>query len=78
MYAIHDIAFPFEMFTERLYNEQYMLAVYIIAGMMGDKIYFPSAYLGSCTDVLKKLDAKLRPHPDISFTEGGFFWIEKN
>lgn len=78
IYAIHDIALPYELFTERYYNEQYMLAVYIIAGMMGDSFYCPTSFLGSCTDVIKNIDRKLRVHDGLSFdTRAGFFWMKK-
>lgn len=78
IYALHDIALPDETYAERYYNEQYMLATYILGGKMGDSIYFPTGYLSNHTDLLKKLSADLAIHPDIPmYNIDGFFWMRR-
>jgi hypothetical protein len=77
LYAIHDIWLPYEVFVERLYNEQYMLATYIIGGMMKDKIYFPSGYILYRTQFLQDLDRTMPLYTGMSFNNGSFFWVEK-
>lgn len=76
LYALHDIALPDEIFVERFYNEQYMLATYLLGGADGDKIYFPTGYLVNHTQKLKNLQHALMLG-DQPFT-GGFFWMRKN
>jgi hypothetical protein len=87
LYAIHDIALPYEIFVDRLYNEQYMLAVYIIGGMMNYKIYFPTGYIGQQTNFLYNLDQELPIYREISWQDtrlkyadkcGGFFELRKD
>lgn len=78
IYAIHDIALPNEIYSERFYNEQYMLSTYIVAGMMGDSIYFPTGYLSTHTTILSELENKLSIHPEIKFRNwDGFFWLKR-
>lgn len=52
IYAIHDIALPQEIFCDRYYNEQYMLAMYLLGGACGDKIFFPSGFISQLTGLL--------------------------
>jgi hypothetical protein len=78
LYTIHDIALPYEVFSERWYNEQYMLAVYLLGGGNGDKIYFPTAFLSQNTNLLRKLHVDIPIYPGASFEHSpGFFWMEK-
>ena len=78
LYAIHDIALPYEVHTDLFYNEQYMLAVYILGGMMGDSIYFPTGFLGSCTNLLHNLNDELMSDHSLSLVAtDGFFWAQK-
>lgn len=76
IYALHDIVLPDECFAERFYNEQYMLAAYLLGGAAGDEIYFPSGYLINHTGKMKDLPAALGL-PDLPLS-GGFFWMLKN
>lgn len=78
IYALHDIALPYEHFPERFYNEQYMLAVYIIAGMMGDTFYFPTSYINQCTDI-PSIFEKITFSEKVHFkAKAGFFWLRKS
>lgn len=76
MYTLHDIALPDEIFVERFYNEQYMLAAYLLGGAAGDEICFPTGYLLNHTTKLKELQEALglRSVP----LSGGFFWMRKH
>jgi hypothetical protein len=77
IYGIHDIAFPWESYTERYYNEQYMLAAYLTGGAMGDKIHFPARYIAESTGLVKKLDEDAGV-PGLRFSgKSYFFWMEK-
>lgn len=84
-YAIHDIYLPFDYPStwieaeKRHYNEQYMLAVYLLGGAMGDAITLPLYYLSSldeCKNIMEKLWGVNSP---LSIVEkfGGFFWMKK-
>lgn len=76
LYTLHDIALPDEYFVERFYNEQYMLATYLLGGAAGDEIYFPTAYLINYTSKLDELQKALGlEHLPLG---GGFFWMRKN
>lgn len=75
IYALHDITLPDEIFVERFYNEQYMLATYLLGGAAGDSIYFPTGYLINHTQKLKKLQQDLML--DSIPLSGGFFWMRK-
>lgn len=76
IYALHDITLPNEIFVERFYNEQYMLATYLLGGAAGDEIYFPTGYLINHTSMLKELqDALMLQEIPLS---GGLFWMRKH
>lgn len=79
IYAIHDIAFPYEHFPERFYNEQYMLAVYILAGMNGDTFYYPTSYISQCTDIPSIFEKNITFSNKVHFkARAGFFWACKS
>ena len=75
IYALHDITLPDEVFVDRFYNEQYMLATYILGGAAGDTIYFPTGYLINHTQKLYNLPHALMLD-DLPLC-GGFFWMRK-
>lgn len=75
IYTLHDIALPDEMFVERFYNEQYMLAAYLLGGAAGDEICFPTGYLLNHTTRLRELQEALGLE-DVPLS-GGFFWMRK-
>lgn len=80
IYALHDIALPDEIFADRFYNEQYMLATYLLGGGDGDQIYFPTAYLCNHTNMIEELQKSMNL-PEIKISSGftgGFFWLIKN
>lgn len=77
-YGIHDIALPDEVFTERLYTEQYMLSTYLLAGAAGDKIIFHTSFLSTYTNIMKDFSTKSLLKPGIRpIHHGGFFWMQK-
>lgn len=78
LYAIHDIALPNEMFTEKYYNEQYMLATYILGGAAGDEIYFPTGYINTYTIFINECFYCLDNPKFVPYNSGGFFWIKTN
>lgn len=76
IYALHDIGLPYEAWVERFYNEQYMLATYLLGGAAGDQIVFPAGYLAYGTPKIKKLQQDLEL--DALRLGGAFFWMRKN
>lgn len=78
LYAIHDIALPDEAFTDRYYNEQYMLSAYLLGGAAGDIIYFSPNYLGRETTLLDDLTISLDDGKNLNLKSlCGFFWLER-
>lgn len=75
IYALHDITLPDEVFVDRFYNEQYMLATYLLGGAAGDTIYFPTGYLINHTQKLNNLPHALMLE-ELPLS-GGFFWMRK-
>lgn len=77
IYTMHDIALPFEVFVERYHNEQYMLATYIIGGMMRDSIYFPQTFLAKCTNLFDETPIYVHHEARMGPGRGGFFWLQR-
>lgn len=51
--GIHDICLPFDypdFWSDRFYNEQYLLVAYLLGGAGGDQILFPGTYVASTAD----------------------------
>lgn len=77
VFAIHDIALPGELFCERYYNEQYMLAAYLLGGS-ADEILFPTGYLGQYTTIFDdKIIYSQEGTPLPLKAPAGFFWMRK-
>lgn len=85
LYALHDIFLPYDYpkiwieEEKRHYNEQYMLAVYLLGGAMGDAIELPVNYMAGlpeCRDALDALWAAIAPI-QYSGRDGGFFWMRR-
>jgi hypothetical protein len=80
-YGIHDICLPMDYSSElagRFYNEQYLLASYLLGGADGDQIEFPGTYVG--------LEMTFNPalHSIFSLAEfagalaySGGFWLKR-
>ena len=80
VYAIHDVALPDEVYAERYYNEQYLLATYIIAGMMGDSLFFPTGFLSNHTTLLSQLEQRITTEYGVTIPMrnfAGFFWMQR-
>ncbi len=48
IYGIHDIFLPNDYpatWTDRYYNEQYLLTMYLLGGAAGDRVLFPASYI---------------------------------
>ncbi|MSO71216.1 MAG: class I SAM-dependent methyltransferase [Alphaproteobacteria bacterium] len=80
-YGVHDIFLPGdypEIWHKRFYNEQYLLASFLLAGAGGDEIVFPCKYIAEDAALAASLAgifdppalAGLRPH-------GGAFWMRR-
>jgi hypothetical protein len=81
-YGLHDIFLPAdypEEWTDRYYNEQYLLSSYLHGGADGDEVLLPNAYLGMAT----KLPAVLWPIFDrlalpSELRTGTAFWLQRS
>lgn len=57
--GIHDIFLPFDYpneWSDRFYNEQYLLCCYLLGGMQKLQIELPLVYLYYCTDSMQQLE----------------------
>ncbi|WP_244533074.1 class I SAM-dependent methyltransferase [Phyllobacterium sp. CL33Tsu] len=81
-YGIHDVFLPEDypaQWTERYYNEQYLLMMYLLGGAMGDEIVLPLAYTVMEQEVLSALNAVLNNGPLAGVEpSGGAFWMKKS
>ena len=78
--GIHDVFLPFDYPTEwkdRFYNEQYLLAAYLLGGADGGRIVFPVHYVTRfhseiCARAFPALSAQ-----GVVTTGGGAFFFER-
>ncbi len=85
LYTMHDIFLPYDYPEKwitrqrRWYNEQYMLAAYLLGGANGDKIICPNQFLGTKAEVTDACSALWGKGGYLEDTPlgGGFFWMEK-
>lgn len=78
--GLHDIFLPYDypklwVSQERFYNEQYLLAAYLLGGHVDSDVFFPCHYIAqvpSFSSVREKFSEKIKVH---SF--GGCFWLKK-
>ncbi len=80
-YGIHDIFLPDdypEGWADRFYNEQYLLAAYLLGGAGGDAVVFPGMFV-SGDPASRELLRPLFGHPHFAGAEAhaGGFWLEK-
>jgi hypothetical protein len=81
IYGIHDIFLPDDYpktWTDRYYNEQYLLTMYLLGGADGDRVLFPVSYIarsGSFTEQLATLGKKIGLDP--TEVRGGCFWMQR-
>ncbi|WP_245273340.1 class I SAM-dependent methyltransferase [Phyllobacterium sp. UNC302MFCol5.2] len=81
IYGIHDIFLPRDypdQWTDRYYNEQYLLMMYLLGGAMGDEIMLPVAYTVTEKDILSALNPLLNSGTLVGIRPiGGAFWMTK-
>jgi hypothetical protein len=82
IYGLHDIFLPWDYpdnWKDRFYNEQYLLAAYLMGGAAGDEILLPNAYITHVSStLLGPLDGILK-NPLLAGIEshGGAFWMKR-
>jgi hypothetical protein len=79
---IHDIYIPFDypqFMCDRFYNEQYMLAAFLLANPKKYKTLMPNYFVSEDSE-LKQLTAPYWKHENLTGVEqhGGSFWLQIN
>jgi len=79
---IHDIYLPFDypqFMCDRFYNEQYMLAAFILANPEKFKTILPNYFISEDTE-LAKIISPIWNHHNLTNVEkhGGSFWLQIN
>lgn len=79
---IHDIYLPFDypqFMCDRFYNEQYMLAAFILANPERFKTILPNYFISEDAE-LSKIISPMWNHPNLNNVEkhGGSFWLQIN
>lgn len=79
---IHDIYLPYDypqFMIERYYNEQYLLACWLLANPDKFKIIFPNFFVSEDAELSKMLNPVWN-HPNLKNVEkhGGSFWFQMN
>lgn len=79
---IHDIYLPFDypqFMCDRFYNEQYMLAAFILANPEKFKTILPNYFISEDAE-LAKIISPIWNHPNLANVEkhGGSFWLQIN
>jgi hypothetical protein len=88
IYGVHDIFLPYDYPEEwwaRLYNEQYLLAAYLLGGANGDSILMPSAHVCNHEALSRSLDdvwhrpsiRGLMGNADGFWRAGNSFWLKR-
>lgn len=77
---IHDVYLPYDypqFMCDRYYNEQYMLAAFILANPEKFKTILPNYFISEDTE-LAKIISPMWDHPNLSNVEkhGGSFWLQ--
>lgn len=78
----HDIFLPLDYppsWGNRLYNEQYVLAAYLLGGGGGFDIFFPSAFVEQDEELVAKLNPlwEAAAHMQLVPRNGASFWLRK-
>jgi hypothetical protein len=82
IYGVHDIFLPGDyppIMIERYYNEQYLLAMWLLGGAQGDRILMPVAHAGREPDILQPLKGVFEA-PELPGIApfGGTFWMQRS
>ncbi len=77
---IHDVYLPFDypqFMCDRFYNEQYMLAAYILANPEKYKPILPNYFISEDVE-LSRIISPIWEHPNMTNVErhGGSFWLQ--
>lgn len=79
LYGVHDIFLPYdypEGWSDRFYQEQYLLASYLFGGADGDTVVLPAAWVSRDPDALSGLHLLWQALPQ-GRDHGGAFWMMK-
>ena len=79
-YGVHDIFLPDDYpaeWLERFYNEQYVLAAWILGGSAGDDVLLPAWYVSSRPQFDPARKALLDASGAGPETHGGAFWMRR-
>jgi len=82
VYGVHDIFLPDDyplQWYRRFYNEQYLMAAYLLGGARGDRIIFPSKYISKNAELCTRL-AGIFDLPALADREpsGSAFWMARD
>jgi hypothetical protein len=82
VYGIHDIVLPDDyppQWNERYYNEQYMLASWVLGGAAGDQIVLPASYVSTRPQFDDARAALITAAGADAAPEhhGGAFWMQR-
>lgn len=82
LWGLHDIFLPADYpagWTNRFYNEQYLLMTYLLGGGGKDKIVMANAYAGAHPELSKIIATDLFSGAHLSQVEksGGCLWLER-
>jgi hypothetical protein len=80
IYGLRDILLPWDYpdeWRDRYYNEQYLLAAYLLGGAGGDEILLPNAYVSYHAPELLAPIAGILDNPTLAGIEktGAAFWM---
>jgi len=83
IYGLHDIYLPWDYpdeWSHRFYNEQYLLASYLLGGARGDAILLPNAFLSLGDPGLLRPLGNTFDNPKLAGIEktGGAFWLRRS
>ena len=82
VYGIHDIHLPYDYhacFLDHLYNEQYLLAMYLLGGAGGDRVVMPAWFAAHDPELGLLLRDAIDIEPIPAERRGGSsFWLERN
>lgn len=81
LYGIHDIFLPQDYpieWSQKFYNEQYLLMSYLLGGANGDEIVLPAAYISSAPH-LRSILAPLLENLALQGAQpfGASFWLRR-
>ncbi len=83
IYGIHDIFLPddyHQIWADRYYNEQYLLAMYLLGGADGDNVLFPASYVARHSQYRERLTryGSQIGLPELADLGTGCFWMRRS